>query len=94
MNDSRRPGVSEDDQALADAVARYAVQELAPRAQQLDEQAQSATCHVPGLAQLGLLGINLPLLPIAAIAEAGGPMNAMPASAQALAKPSFSDRKP
>ena len=60
MNDSRRPGVSEDDQALADAVARYAVQELAPRAQQLDEQAQSATCHVPGLAQLGLLGINLP----------------------------------
>ena len=60
MNDSRRPGVSEDDQALADAVARYAVQELAPRAQQLDEQAQSATCHVPGLAQLGLLGNNLP----------------------------------
>jgi hypothetical protein len=34
------------------------------------------------------------LLPIAAMAAGGGPMKAMPASAQAWAKASFSDRNP
>jgi len=55
-----RLGVTEDDQALADAVATFAQAELAPRAQALDEQELSATCHVPQLAELGVMGLNLP----------------------------------
>ncbi len=56
----QRPGSRADDQALADAVARFAAEQLAPRAQALDEQAQSASCHLAGLGALGLLGMNLP----------------------------------
>ncbi len=56
----RRFGVTDDDQAVADAVARFATDTLLPRAQALDEQALSATCHVPGLAALGVMGMNLP----------------------------------
>lgn len=55
-----RLGVSADDQTIADAVARFATEQLAPRAQQIDEEAESATCHVPGLAALGVMGMNLP----------------------------------
>lgn len=55
-----RFGVTEDDQALADAVARYAAEALAPRAQEIDERELSATCHVPGLAALGVMGMNIP----------------------------------
>lgn len=55
-----RLGVSADDQTIADAVARFASEQLAPRAQQIDEEAASATCHVPGLAALGVMGMNLP----------------------------------
>ena len=55
-----RLGVSADDQALADAVATFAQTELAPRAQALDEQELSATCHLPQLAELGVMGLNLP----------------------------------
>lgn len=55
-----RLGVSADDQTIADAVARFATEQLAPRAQQIDEEAESATCHVPSLAALGVMGMNLP----------------------------------
>ena len=55
-----RLGSTEDDQAIADAVARYATDALLPRAQEIDEQALSATCHVSGLAALGVMGMNLP----------------------------------
>jgi alkylation response protein AidB-like acyl-CoA dehydrogenase len=58
--DIRRLGVTEDEQAIADAVARFANDTLLPRAQELDEQGLSATCHVPGLAELGVMGMNLP----------------------------------
>ncbi|MDR2128120.1 MAG: acyl-CoA dehydrogenase family protein [Burkholderiaceae bacterium] len=57
---TQRLGVTEEDQAVADAVARYAAQVLASRAQEIDEQALSATCHVPGLAELGVMGMNIP----------------------------------
>ncbi|HVR51034.1 MAG TPA: acyl-CoA dehydrogenase family protein, partial [Pseudorhodoferax sp.] len=56
----QRLGVGEDDQAVADAVARFAADSLAPRAQAIDEEALSATCHLPGLAALGVMGMNLP----------------------------------
>ena len=55
-----RLGATEDDQAIADAVARFASQALAPVAQAMDEEAFSATRHVPGLAGLGVMGMNLP----------------------------------
>lgn len=55
-----RLGSTEDDQAIADAVARFADETLAPVAQAMDEEAFSATRHVPGLAALGVLGMNLP----------------------------------
>lgn len=55
-----RLGTTAEDRALAAAVARFAASELAPRARELDEHERSAACHVPQLAQLGLLGMNLP----------------------------------
>ena len=55
-----RLGSTEDDQAIADAVARFADETLAPVAQAMDEEAFSATRHVAGLARLGVMGMNLP----------------------------------
>ncbi|MDR2299774.1 MAG: acyl-CoA dehydrogenase family protein [Comamonas sp.] len=55
-----RLGSTEDDQAIADAVARFAEETLAPVAHAMDEEAFSATRHVPGLAALGVMGMNLP----------------------------------
>lgn len=55
-----RLGSTEEDQAIADAVGRYAADALLPCAHDIDEQALSATCHVPGLAALGVMGMNLP----------------------------------
>ena len=66
MTSFLRLGVTEEDQALADAVAKFAQAEIAPRAQELDEQEASVTCHVPQLAELGVMGLNLP-------EELGGP---------------------
>lgn len=57
---SRRLGITEDDQALADAVSRFAAAELAPQARDSDEHARSTVRHVPALAELGLMGLNLP----------------------------------
>ena len=55
-----RLGATEEDQAIADAVARFAEETLAPVAQAMDEEAFSATRHVPGLSELGVMGMNLP----------------------------------
>ena len=55
-----RLGATEEDQAVADAVARFAEETLAPLAQAMDEEAFSATRHVPGLSALGVMGMNLP----------------------------------
>ncbi|MEJ8812282.1 acyl-CoA dehydrogenase family protein [Variovorax ureilyticus] len=55
-----RLGVTDEDQALADAVARFAAEALAPLAREIDEEERSATCHAPQLAELGLMGMNLP----------------------------------
>ena len=60
MNQTNRLGVSPDDQAVADAVARFATETLAPRAREIDEHGLSTTCHVPQLAALGVMGMNLP----------------------------------
>lgn len=60
MTTMNRLGVTPDDQGIADAVARFATEVLAPRAREIDEAALSVTCHVPQLAALGVMGMNLP----------------------------------
>lgn len=62
----QRVGTTADDWAIAEVVARYASDVLAPRAAELDATEASCTCHVPGLAELGVMGMNLP-------PEVGGP---------------------
>ncbi len=78
-----RFGIAPDDQALADAIVRFSAEELAPRAQEVDDQEISTVRYVPLLAELGVMGMNLPerwggaeitptalVLSLAAIAEA------------------------
>jgi alkylation response protein AidB-like acyl-CoA dehydrogenase len=60
MDYSYRFGVTQEDQALADAVGRFAQGELAARAAELDATEASVTCHLPSLADLGLMGMNIP----------------------------------
>ncbi|HRO80512.1 MAG TPA: acyl-CoA dehydrogenase family protein [Alicycliphilus denitrificans] len=60
MNTLNRLGVTADDRAVAEAVARFATGTLAPRAREIDEHGLSVTCHVPQLAELGVMGMNLP----------------------------------
>ena len=60
MDYSCRIGVTDEDQALADAVGRFAQAELAPRAGELDATEGSVTCHVSALAELGVMGMNIP----------------------------------
>ncbi|HUG59116.1 MAG TPA: acyl-CoA dehydrogenase family protein [Candidimonas sp.] len=55
-----RLGVSADDMEVADAIGRYALTELAPYAQAVDEQEISTVRYVPALAELGVMGMNLP----------------------------------
>ncbi|MCK0151724.1 acyl-CoA dehydrogenase family protein [Marivita sp. S6314] len=52
--------MTDDERAMIDQVARFSGDVLAPKAAQLDEEAQFATCHLPAMADLGLLGMNLP----------------------------------
>lgn len=51
---------SDDEAALLDQIGRFAREVLAPRAAHLDETATFATCHLPAMADLGLMGLNLP----------------------------------
>lgn len=57
---NQRLGVSLDDLEIADAIGRYAATELAPHAQAVDEQEISTVRYVPALADLGVMGMNLP----------------------------------
>ncbi len=56
----KRLGVTEEDLEIAAAVGRYAETELGPYAQQVDEDEISTVRYVPGLAALGVMGMNLP----------------------------------
>ncbi|MDB5779923.1 MAG: Butyryl-CoA dehydrogenase [Polaromonas sp.] len=60
MDYSYRIGVTDEDQTLADAVGRFAQAELAPRASERDATEGSVTCHVKALAELGVMGMNIP----------------------------------
>ena len=51
---------TDDEAALLEQIGRFAHEVLAPRAAELDETATFATCHLPAMADLGLMGLNLP----------------------------------
>ncbi len=51
---------TDEELALRDTVARFAADQLAPRARALDESAAFPGDHLPGLAALGVMGMNLP----------------------------------
>lgn len=55
-----RLGVSAEDLEIADAVARFASRVLAPAAAEVDRQEISTARYVPQLAELGIMGMNLP----------------------------------
>lgn len=55
-----RFGIAPDDQAIADAILRFAADELAPHAQAVDQDERSTVRYVPQLAELGVMGMNLP----------------------------------
>lgn len=55
-----RFGITPEDAEVAASVARFAKEVLARRAQELDEHTRSASVHIPQLAALGLMGMNLP----------------------------------
>ena len=51
---------NDDEAAMLDQIARFADGVLAPRAADLDETATFAVCHLPAMAEMGLMGLNLP----------------------------------
>ncbi len=53
------PDLTADEAAMRDTLRRFAIAELAPRARALDEGGSVAE-HLPRLAELGVLGLNLP----------------------------------
>lgn len=52
--------MSDDERAVVEQIDRFSREVLAPEAARLDEEARFATCHLPAMAELGLLGMNLP----------------------------------
>lgn len=52
--------MSDDERAVIAQINRFSAEVLTPQAAKLDEDALFATCHLPQLAELGLMGMNLP----------------------------------
>ena len=53
-------GADADDMAIFDMVRRYAEQKLAPLAGHIDRTGEFAGLHLKDLAELGIMGLNLP----------------------------------
>ncbi len=52
--------ITEDDRALADMVKKFADSELKPLSREVDESGEFVSKQIPMLAQMGLMGMNLP----------------------------------
>lgn len=52
--------ITEDDRMLSEALNRFCVDVIAPKAAEIDEGSQSATCHREALSEIGIMGMNLP----------------------------------
>ena len=53
-------GLDAEETAVVETVRRFAAEQLAPAAQAIDETEDFVAEHLPGLAALGILGMNLP----------------------------------
>jgi alkylation response protein AidB-like acyl-CoA dehydrogenase len=53
-------GHSDDEVALLNAIRRYAAEVLAPAATEIDETGHSVTLHLDSLAEMGIMGLNIP----------------------------------
>jgi butyryl-CoA dehydrogenase len=51
---------SREERAVVEMITRYAEAELAPAARAIDESGEFVSCHLPKLAELGIMGMNLP----------------------------------
>ena len=51
---------SAEQRMLLDAIERFCREVLAPAAAEIDRSGRSATCHLPELGRLGMMGLNLP----------------------------------
>ncbi|WP_208645404.1 acyl-CoA dehydrogenase family protein [Paraburkholderia aromaticivorans] len=56
----KRMGVQQNDLEISEAIERFAQSELAPRAAEVDRDEISTTRYVAQLADLGVMGMNLP----------------------------------
>ena len=52
--------MSDDERAVVAQIDRFAAEVLAPKAAELDERAIFATLHLPAMAEMGVMGMNLP----------------------------------
>ncbi len=52
--------LADEERAALRQIERFAAEVLAPQAQRLDEDSLFAGLHLPAMAELGLLGLNLP----------------------------------
>ncbi|MFD0858447.1 acyl-CoA dehydrogenase family protein [Roseovarius aquimarinus] len=52
--------MSDDERAVIEQIERFAAEVLAPEAARIDEEALFATSHLPAMAEMGLMGMNLP----------------------------------
>ena len=50
----------DDEREVAETVRRFAAETLAPRAAEVDENARWVGTHIEALAEMGLMGMNLP----------------------------------
>lgn len=52
--------INDTERAVVDQIERFATEVIAPKAAQLDEDALFATLHLPAMAEMGMMGMNLP----------------------------------
>ncbi len=54
------PQLNTDEQAVIDQIERFSDEVLAPKAAEIDETSTFSTCNLPSMAEMGIMGMNLP----------------------------------
>jgi alkylation response protein AidB-like acyl-CoA dehydrogenase len=60
MTDTTPEGLGGDELAVVETIRRFAAERLAPAAHEVDESESFVDRHIPDLAALGVMGMNLP----------------------------------
>ena len=60
MIDTTPEGLSAEELSVVETVRRFSLERLAPAAQEIDETSAFVQRHLPALAELGIMGMNLP----------------------------------